>query len=93
MLAIVGVHPVITIATAGGLLANIEVAPDLLAMTFLMCWSGGVIASPLSGMHLTLSGRFNLSNFQLFMRNRRFSIKFLLLQCLFLHLYHAVGVL
>jgi hypothetical protein len=93
MLAIVGVHPVITIATAGGLLANIDVAPDLLAMTFLMCWSGGVIASPLSGMHLTLSGRFNLSNFQLFMRNRRFSIKFLLLQFLFLHLYHALGVL
>ncbi|WP_051221452.1 hypothetical protein [Neptunomonas japonica] len=93
VLAIVGVHPVITVATAGGLLANINVAPDLLAMTFLMCWSGGVIASPLSGMHLTLSGRFNISNFQLFMRNRRFSVKFLLLQISFLHLYNALGVL
>ncbi|SIS40337.1 hypothetical protein [Neptunomonas antarctica] len=93
ILAIAGVHPVITIATAGGLLATIDVAPDLLAMTFLMCWSGGVIASPLSGMHLTLSGRFNISNFKLFMRNRRFSLKFLVLQIAFLSLYDAVGVL
>jgi hypothetical protein len=93
ILAIAGVHPVITIATAGGLLANIDAAPDLLAMTFLMCWSGGVIASPLSGMHLTLSGRFNISNFKLFMRNRRFSLKFLVLQIVFLYLYDAVGVL
>ena len=93
VLAIVGVHPVITVATAGGLFANIDVAPDLLAMTFLMCWSGGVIASPLSGMHLTLAGRFNISNFQLFMRNRSFSVKFLVLQILFLHLYEALGVL
>lgn len=83
----------ITVATAGGLFANIDVAPDLLAMTFLMCWSGGVIASPLSGMHLTLAGRFNISNFQLFMRNRSFSVKFLVLQILFLHLYEALGVL
>ncbi len=93
ILAIAGVHPVITIATAGGLLANLNAAPDLLAMTFLMCWSGGVIASPLSGMHLTLSGRFNISNFQLFMRNRRFTVKFLLLQILFLHLYEWLGFL
>ena len=93
MLAVAGVHPVITIATAGGLLANLNAAPDLLAMTFLMCWAGGVIASPLSGMHLTLSGRFNISNFGLFMRNRIFSVKFLLLQILFLHLYDAIGVL
>ena len=93
ILAIAGVHPVITIATAGGLLANINAAPDLLAMTFLMCWSGGVIASPLSGMHLTLSGRFNISNFSLFMRNRRFTLKFLLLQIVFLHLYETFGFL
>ncbi|WP_372743034.1 hypothetical protein, partial [Neptunomonas sp.] len=93
ILAVAGVHPVITIATAGGLLANLNAAPDLLAMTFLMCWAGGVIASPLSGMHLTLSGRFNISNFSLFMRNRIFSVKFLLLQILFLHLYDAIGVL
>lgn len=93
ILAITGVHPVITIATAGGLLANLNAAPDLLAMTFLMCWSGGVIASPLSGMHLTLAGRFNISNFTLFMRNRRFTVKFLVLQIVFLHLYEMLGFL
>lgn len=93
ILAIAGVHPVITIATAGGLLANLNAAPDLLAMTFLMCWSGGVIASPLSGMHLTLAGRFNISNFKLFMSNRRFSVKFLVLQIAFLHLYELLGFL
>ena len=92
LLSIMGVHPVITIATAGGLLANLDTSPDLLAMTFLMCWSGGVIGSPLSGMHLTLAGRFNVSNYTLFMRNRLFSIKFLLLQVIFLHLYEQASL-
>ncbi len=91
-LAIAGVHPIITIATAGGLLANLDAPPNLLGMTFLMCWAGGVIGSPLSGMHLALAGRFNVSNFRLFIKNRRFSVKLLLLQIGFLHLYEALAV-
>lgn len=92
LLSIAGVHPVITVATAGGLLTGLDAPPDLLGLTFLMCWAGGVIASPVSGMHLSLAGRFNISNFQLFMRNRSFSVLLLIVQIAFLHLYEFAGL-
>ncbi len=60
VLAVIGVHPVISIAVAGTLLAPLNPPPDLLASIFLCAWAIGVAVSPLSGMNLALQGRFGL---------------------------------
>ncbi|MBE0507913.1 MAG: hypothetical protein IBX50_14575 [Marinospirillum sp.] len=56
-----GIHPVISISTAGGLFAPWVSDPNLLAMVFLMAWALGVSISPLSGTHLAMQGRYGLS--------------------------------
>lgn len=60
LLAIAGVHPVISISVAGGILMPVVADPNLLGLLFLMAWSLGLCASPLSGMHLAMQGRFGI---------------------------------
>lgn len=59
-LSIIGIHPVISIATAGGLLLPLAPDPNLLALVFLTGWSLGVVLSPLSGLHLAIQGRYGI---------------------------------
>jgi len=64
LIAMVGFHPVITIALATSLLAPVQPNPELLATTLLLGWSLGTLACPLSGMHLVMQGRFGVSSLQ-----------------------------
>ncbi len=57
-LSALGVHPVISISTLGGLLSPLHPDPNLLGITFLMTWAAGVSLSPFSGMHLAMRGRY-----------------------------------
>ena len=59
--AIIGVHPVIGVATFGTMLAPLEPHHGLLAMSFLAAWTLGNTAGPLSGMNLALQGRYGLN--------------------------------
>ncbi len=59
-LSAVGMHPVIAIATIGPTLAPIQPDPTLLAMVFVQAWGVGVIANPLSGIHLAMQGRYGI---------------------------------
>lgn len=92
LLSILGVHPVITVSSAGGALAPFVSAPDLLGMTFLMCWAVGVVGSPYSGIHLAMAGRFGLNNLKFLRWNASFTLKLLVLQILALHVYEYFGV-
>ncbi len=56
--ALIGVHPVIGIATAAALLASLPIDPNLLGILFLASWALGVCLSPFSGMHLFLHSAF-----------------------------------
>lgn len=58
--ALVGIHPVISLAILGGLLAPLANNPNLLAISFLMGWALGVSVSPLSGSNLAMQGRYGL---------------------------------
>ena len=59
-LAMVGVHPVISVATLSGLFPAELMRPDLVAMVVLMAWSIALGASPFSGTTLAMQGRFGI---------------------------------
>ena len=86
-LAVVGVHPLISIAASGTWLAHGEFDPNLLALTFLMAWAVGVAAGPLSGLHLTIRGRYGIDGRRLPAWNLRYTLLMLGLCALVLHAY------
>ena len=93
LLAILGVHPVISIAVVGHWIVNIEPNQTLLAIMFLMAWAVGVSASPLSGINLALQGRYGASGQKIFKWNIVYAIKLYLLDCLvLLAVSHWLGV-
>lgn len=55
-----GLHPVITIAAVTPMLSVLNPNPQLLAVTYLLGWSLGTCASPLSGTHLIFQGRYGV---------------------------------
>ena len=89
VLAIFGVHPVISIATAQGLLAPLAPDPNLLGITYLMAWAIGVSISPLSGMHLAMQGRFGIDSVGFLRWNGGFTLAMLLVHAAALHLYEG----
>tara|TARA_B100001123_G_scaffold341338_1_gene387022 strand:+ start:2651 stop:4015 length:1365 start_codon:yes stop_codon:yes gene_type:complete len=59
-LTMIGVHPVISVATLAGLFPAELRRPDLVAMVILMAWSIALGASPFSGTALAMQGRFGI---------------------------------
>ncbi len=87
LVAVAGVHPVISISVAGGLLMPAVTDPNLLAMVFLMSWSLGVTASPLSGMHLAMQGRFGVAGIRFTKWNIRYVVVMWVVDGIALHVY------
>jgi hypothetical protein len=90
-LSVLGIHPVISIATAGGLLAPLEPDPNLLGMVFLMSWALGVTMSPFSGMHLAMQGRYGIDSYRFLGWNWRFALFVLAVDLAALFLYSQVS--
>ncbi|MCW8889393.1 MAG: hypothetical protein OQL20_01890, partial [Sedimenticola sp.] len=74
VVSVLGIHPVISIATAGGIFSPLGVDPNLLGMTFLMTWAIGISTAPLSGLHLMIQGRYNIQAVTLMKLNSRFAL-------------------
>jgi hypothetical protein len=91
-LSIVGVHPVISIATAQGLLSTVPADPNLLGMTYLMAWAVGVSISPFSGMHLGMQGRFGIDSRGYLRWNGAFTVMMLMVHAIALQLYERFVV-
>ena len=64
LLAVVGVHPVVTITGATPLIMTLQPAPDLLAVCYLLAWGLGTCASPLSGTNLVFQGRYGIPSWK-----------------------------
>lgn len=73
LLALIGIHPVITVSILGDFFSNAN--HTLLAMTFLMAWSTTVSTSPISGINLTITARYNCSAKEIFMLNIAYAFK------------------
>lgn len=62
LLAVIGIHAVISITMVGSWLAPLHPDPLLLAMVFVQSWAIGLAAGPMSGIHLALQGRYGISS-------------------------------
>ncbi|MCW8905800.1 MAG: hypothetical protein OQL28_00995 [Sedimenticola sp.] len=88
--SVLGIHPVISIAISGGILAPIGVDPNLLGITFLMTWAIGISSAPLSGLHLTIQARYQVRGLTLLRMNAPFALAMLAIASLAMHLYEAI---
>ncbi|MGR8922015.1 MAG: hypothetical protein ACU85V_20555, partial [Gammaproteobacteria bacterium] len=59
-LTLVGIHPVISVATLSGLFPPALSRPDLVAVVVLMAWTASLGTSPFSGTALAMQGRFGI---------------------------------
>lgn len=87
MLALIGLHPVISITVLGSILAPIAPDQNLLGLMFLFSWGVGVIANPLSGISLLLQSRYNISGYNLIRLNASYILLTLALCSAVLILY------
>ena len=87
--SILGIHPVISIATSGGILAPLGVDPNLLGITFLMTWAIGISSAPLSGLHLMIQARYQVRGITLLRMNAPFTLAMLAIAALAMHLYEG----
>ena len=74
VVAMLGIHPVIQIAGLTPLLLVLDPNPQLLALTYMFSWSLGTSASPLSGTHLVMQGRYGIPSWRGAMTNWPFVI-------------------
>lgn len=88
-LSVVGIHPVISVAMASAWLSPVHPDQNLLAMVFLMAWGIGVTCNPLSGLSLSLQGRYGIPGRQFLRWNLGYGIKMAAAGTLVLWLYAA----
>ncbi|MEQ8661853.1 MAG: hypothetical protein RLW62_13645, partial [Gammaproteobacteria bacterium] len=60
VLTLVGIHPVISVATLSGLFPPQLAHPSLVGIVILMAWSVALGTSPFSGTTLAMQGRFGI---------------------------------
>jgi hypothetical protein len=73
-LTLVGIHPVISVATLSGLFPPVLTAPDLMAIVVLMSWSIALGTSPFSGTTLAMQGRFGIPSVAFLRWNMPFTL-------------------
>lgn len=79
--SMIGVHPVITISGLTPLLLPLQPDPQMLGMTYLLGWSIGTCASPLSGTHVVFQGRYGIPALRAAAWNWPFTFVTYLLAC------------
>src|SRR5574344_2491265 len=77
LLAFIGIHPIISISIFVDFFQSAN--HTLLAMTFLMAWATTVSTSPISGLNLTMSARYNCDPKEIFKLNIFYAIKMYLI--------------
>ena len=87
--SLVGIHPVITIAVAGGALGPWVADPNLLGITFLMAWAVGVVVSPFSVLQITLQGRYGIGPLRMIRANAFYVLLLLVVDTIALQVYAA----
>jgi len=67
--SLVGVHPVISIATLAVLLDPVDPDPTLFALASVIAWGCAAAVGPVTGLNVYLSGRFDLDAFRIARHN------------------------
>ena len=74
VIALIGVHPVASIALVSPFLVPLGINPNQLAFLFLSAYGIGIGASPLSGVGLLMSSRYNVSSSTILQVNRYYLV-------------------
>ncbi|MBM6550830.1 hypothetical protein [Marinomonas ostreistagni] len=64
-IALLGLHPIVGISLMSSMVPAADVNNTLLAFVALCAWAVGTSVSPLSGINLSVSGKYDVDNFQL----------------------------
>ena len=88
LLSIMGIHPIVTISILGSLLSNTAYNANLLGVCMMMMWGNGLVASPFSGINLSIQGRFGVSSFSLMRWNAGYALTMLVVCIMALYIYH-----
>lgn len=88
LLGFFGIHPIISIAVLSDLLQNAN--HTLLGATFLMAWSLNVTNSPLSGVNLTISSRYNINGMDIFKLNFNYTLMFYFICVIMLYILSKI---
>ena len=67
--ALVGVHPLVSIAAIAAVLGPVISEPTLFAMAGTIAWGTAAAVGPISGLNVFLAGRFGVSGFDVAKRN------------------------
>ena len=89
--AMLGIHPVMAVAMITPWVATTSPDPQLLAMTFLFGWSLGTSASPLSGTHLVLQGRYGIPSLHAALRSWPYALAMYAIGSILLHAIDGLG--
>lgn len=76
VLAVIGVHPIVTVSAMAPVLLSLSPPPPPLpiALTFLFVWSLGTSVSPMSATLLTVQGRYGLASWRVALANAPFAV-------------------
>lgn len=86
-LALIGFHPVISIAAVAIWLEPLRLDPDLLALVFVYAWGLSIAVSPLSGLNLALQGRFGIPGVTIMKWNALYTLQMFAVASLLLWFY------
>jgi hypothetical protein len=75
LLAIIGIHTVISITLVGTWLAPLHPEPLLLALVFVQSWAIGLAVGPMSGINLAIQGRYGIPSSVLSRSNLKYGLQ------------------
>lgn len=90
LVSMLGVHPVITISGMTPLLLPLDPNAELLGVTYLLGWSLGTCASPLSGTHVVFQGRYGVPALRAAFWNWPFAAAMYLVGCVVLYMAYTL---
>ncbi|NVK72967.1 MAG: hypothetical protein HWE24_05755 [Oceanospirillaceae bacterium] len=70
--ALLGLHPIVGISIMSSMVPYTEVNNTLLAFVSLSAWGVGTAISPLSGVNLSIGGKYQVDNYQLARANLKY---------------------
>lgn len=78
-LAVLGIHPLISIVLLNSLLSPLQPDQTLVALLYLLIWALGTSVGPLSGMNLSIQGRYGIDGYAMMRWNLGYLGRMLLL--------------
>ena len=91
-LAYLGIHQLALVAIFAGLLADITVTPNLMAIAYVLGTSLAMSGSTFSGLNFIMKSRFNATDGEIIRNQLPYNLTMLVVGCGIIHLMAAMGI-